>query len=74
MAGVQMVRGMLSGGVAENAGWTTPEADFAGEIDVRGVSAPVSVFGFKRGRDFPASILAADPDEQIPVRGRLLRA
>lgn len=65
---------MLSGGVAENAGWTTPEADFAGEIDVRGVSAPVSVFGFKRGRDFPASILAADPDEQIPVRGRLLRA
>lgn len=64
---------MLSADVAQQADWT-PAADFAGEIGVRGVTDPVHVFGFKRGRDFPASILAVGPEEQPQVRGRLARA
>ncbi|MDO9382363.1 MAG: adenylate/guanylate cyclase domain-containing protein [Hyphomicrobiaceae bacterium] len=63
---------MLSAGVAQQADWT-PAADFAGEIAVRGVTDPVHVFGFKRGRDFPASILAVGPEEQLPVRSRFAR-
>ena len=64
---------MLPADVAQQADWT-PAADFAGEIAVRGVTNPVHVFGFKRGRDFPASILAVGPEEHPQVRGRFARA
>lgn len=47
---------MMSGEVVRHAGWT-PAADFAGEISVRGVEGPVQVYGFERGRDFPASVV-----------------
>lgn len=73
MAKEKSLQVMLSGEVASQADWT-PVADFADEITVRGVEGPVSVFGFRRGRDFPASILVLSDDEQLPTRTRGVRA
>lgn len=58
---------MLTRQVARHAGWD-PEADFSGEIAVRGVSDPVAVLGFRRARDFPDAILAPAPEAQSPPR------
>jgi adenylate cyclase len=55
---------MLSREVALRAGWE-PSNEFTTTITVRGVAEPVEVIGFPRGRDLPASILAAVDDSEL---------
>ncbi len=55
---------MLSREVAVRAGWE-PANEFTTTITVRGVAEPVEVIGFPRGRDLPASILAAVDDAEL---------
>jgi adenylate cyclase len=55
---------MLSREVAVRAGWE-PANEFTTTITVRGVAEPVEVIGFPRGRDLPASILAAVDDTEL---------
>jgi adenylate cyclase len=55
---------MLSREVAMRAGWE-PANEFTTTITVRGVAEPVEVIGFPRGRDLPASILAAVDDAEL---------
>jgi len=54
---------MVSREVARQARWE-PSSEFTTSVEVRGVAAPVDVIGFPRGRDLPASILAAVDDEE----------
>jgi adenylate cyclase len=55
---------MLSRNVARYAGWT-PATEFSATVSVRGVEEPVEVVGVVRGRDLPASILAAASDNEL---------
>lgn len=57
--GVQIV---ISREVARQAGWV-PDAELISTVNVRGVSEPLEVVAIGRGRDLPASILAAMDDE-----------
>jgi len=54
---------MVSREVVRQARWE-PSSEFTTSVEVRGVAAPVDVIGFPRGRDLPASILAAVDDEE----------
>jgi len=54
---------MVSREVVRQARWE-PSSEFTTSVEVRGVAAPVEVIGFPRGRDLPASILAAVDDEE----------
>lgn len=57
--GLQIV---FSREVAARAGWN-PQGDFTGQVEVRGVAAPVEVVGIARGRDLPSSLLVPTGDD-----------
>ena len=63
---------MVTRNVANQASWS-PSNAFTTTISVRGVAEPAEVIGIMRGRDLPASVLAAASDADVggqPPRSR----